>query len=77
MLQNNELKKKELDEQIARLEAEIQEEEERKKQDEESRKKIAEIPGQKYTPYKYGETTLSELKQRLAELEKEREMLEN
>lgn len=77
MSQNKELKKQELDEQIAKLEAEIQEEKERKRKDEESRKEIAESLGQKNIPYKYGDTTLSELQQRLIELKKEREMLEN
>lgn len=76
MSQDKELKKQELNEQITRLEIEIQKEEERKRRDEESRKQIAESLGQKDIPYKYGDTTLLELKQRLIELKKEKEMLE-
>lgn len=75
MSQDKELKKQELNEQIAKLEIEIQKEEERKRKDEESRRQIAESLGQKDIPYKYSDPTLSELKQRLAELKKEREIL--
>lgn len=74
---NKELEKKELDEQIARLEKEVQDLEEEKKKDEESRKRIAESLGKDNIPYKYADTELSETKQRLNELKQEREKLED
>lgn len=74
---NKELEKKELDEQIAKLKEEVRMLEEEKKKDKESRKAIAESLGKDDIPYRYGNTSLSETKQRLIELKKEREKLEN
>ena len=74
---NKELEKKELDEQIAKFEKEVQDLEEEKKKDEESRKRIAESLGKDTIPYKYANTELSETKQRLNELKQEREKLED